>query len=246
MVFGFGKKDNKQKKLKKSVINVSNGINSNNKKKKIDLQEKIEKGYLNTKIILEVLGAPKEHIEKTLYAYVEKAKGEQGIDFVNADFADTKEEEKLFSKFVEVEFLFKNMSKLIGFCFDYMPSSIEIIDPENLNLSSSDLSMLFNDLQAKLHHIDMTLKQVNIENKNLKDNAAGLLRNLIFSVIQDKTLPLKELSNKVGIVEEQLAPFLNALVKKGLLKEEKGKYLIIKEAIIAYKAKSRLLILFDL
>ena len=124
MVFGLGKKKQDSK-----AIDVKKELKNNEKDQEVDIRDKLDKGYVQAKVVLEILGAPKEHIENTLVGYVEKAKGEKGIIFVDAEFSETEEQEKMFSKFVEVEFLFKNIETLIGFCFDYMPSSIEVIEP---------------------------------------------------------------------------------------------------------------------
>ena len=86
-----------------------------------------EKTHLRCKIIIEVLGKPKEHVEESIRDYVEKIKKDTGFIVLNADFAASEEkEEGLWATFVELDMVVKGLPKLIAFCFDYMPSSLEI------------------------------------------------------------------------------------------------------------------------
>ena len=225
MVFGFGKKKKQKKPAKKEKeIDVGAEIKEEGKKEKVNVQEMIEKGYVHARVILEILGAPKEHIENTLVGYVDKIKKQRDMHIIDTDFAETEKKDEFFSKFVEVEMLFRNPSTMIGFCFDFMPSSIEIIEPENPDFNSDDLSMLFNDLQARLHKMDMLVKQMKTENKNLRTNAGALLRNLAITILNQKPLDLAKLSAKMGIPEGQLKPFMDKIKEEGFVKEAKGVY----------------------
>src|SRR3989338_6049059 len=90
-----------------------------------------EKTHLRCKIIIEILGKPKEHVEKTIRDYVETIKKDSGFIVMNSDFADADEKEGgLWASFVELDIVIKGLPKLIAFCFDYMPSSVEILKPE--------------------------------------------------------------------------------------------------------------------
>ena len=64
MVFGLGKK-----RKDSEEINVSKEIKQTNKNQEVDISEKLEKGYVQARIVLEVLGAPQEHIENTLQRF---------------------------------------------------------------------------------------------------------------------------------------------------------------------------------
>jgi len=195
------------------------------------LKEKIDQGYILCRCIVEIAGTPKSHIEKTIRLVVENIKNE-GKDVIlkSGDIFKTKEVEmkdvkkgKLYSTYAELELLFKNMPILIGFCFDFMPSSLEILEPEDLRLETKEVAGLLNDLLAKLHGVDMVLKGLRAENKILNENASNLLRNLILLALSGKPKTLKEVSKIIGIPEKQLEPFIKVMVDKGkvILKEEK-------------------------
>jgi len=66
--------------------------------------------------------------------------------------------------------IIKGIPKLIGFCFDYMPSSIEISKPDEFVMKKSTVENLMNDLQARLHDVDMIIKKQKNENDFLRKN----------------------------------------------------------------------------
>lgn len=171
-----------------------------------------------------MLGKPKEHIETTLKTFVEEIKKNQDYMVLKEDFAEAKEQETMWSAFVELEIVFTDIKTLLPFCFDYMPSSIEVIRPDNLGIPSKDLSNFLNDLQGKLHHVDMVAKQLKAETVVLKKNLNTSLKNVILLVLGIKKTPdLEELSKFTGIKKEELIPFLDQLIKdEKIKKEEKG------------------------
>jgi predicted transcriptional regulator len=176
------------------------------------------------KVIIEMLGAPKEHIEKTLKDYVEKLKDDKDIEIAKEEFAPAEEQNKLFSTFAELEIRFKNAQKLVDFCFDSMPSSVEIIEPESITINSAGLTETLNDIQAKLHNSDMVIKTLRAKNTILDKNAKKILRNFVSYMIEGKEKTIEELSSKMGISAQHLKPFLEELVKEGKIKEKEGRY----------------------
>jgi len=92
------------------------------------------------------------------------------IQVVKEELVDTKqmEDKKLWSNFAELELQVKEMGALIDFCFDFMPSSIEILEPEKIDGAREPLTNLLNDLIGRLHQYDMLLKNLHAENIMLK------------------------------------------------------------------------------
>jgi hypothetical protein len=126
----------------------------------------MENESIKIRAIIEILGAPKEHVQDTMNHILDIVK--KNFDVKDAKIHELKEVEKMWSTFVELEILMKKADDLIGFCFDFMPSSIEIIEPQKLNVQTSDLANLFNDLLARLHQYDMAVKNLNAQNRVLK------------------------------------------------------------------------------
>ena len=117
---------------------------------------------LNVRFIIEIAGYPKEHIEETMKGVVEKLKKEKKV--VNFKIFEAEQKEKLFSTFSEIEIDVEDFDELMGICFDYMPSSVEILKPDKFNLESKDFENFINDLLAKLHQYDMIIKNLKAQN----------------------------------------------------------------------------------
>lgn len=196
---------------------------------KEEISEKVDEGFLRVRTIVEMLGAPKEYVAKTLRDYIKKIEDNKDIILLNEKYAKPKKHEKLFSTFAELEMLVKDASTLAFFCFDYMPSSIEIIEPEKIVYRSTDFAAFFNDMQARLHRLDMVIKNLNAKQKVLETNAGLLLRNNILILLKDGAKDIAELSKGSGIPGEQLMRFIEKLISEGWLKEKNGKYLRVKK-----------------
>lgn len=179
---------------------------------------------LLAKVIIEMLGAPKEHIEKTLKDYVEKLKDDKNLEIVKEEFIPAEEQNKLFSTFAELSIKFSGAQKLLDFCFDSMPSSVEIIEPDTLQLDSVRFSDTINDMQAKLHNNDMIVKTLRAKNTILDKNAKKILRNFVSYMLDEEAKTMEELSSKMGISAQHLKPFLDELVKEGKVQEKEGRY----------------------
>jgi len=122
---------------------------------------------MKVRIIIEVAGSPKEHIEEVIKKIVEKIKNEK--DILKYDIFEAQPKNEMFFTFTEMEINFKNFEETIGFCLDYFPSSIEILE-SNVDIKREELENTLNDLLAKLHEYDMILKNLKAELFMLKKN----------------------------------------------------------------------------
>lgn len=116
--------------------------------------------------IIEIMGIPKDHVEKTMQLVLEKFKNEYKV--LKENLNEATQVKQFWSTFVELEVEIDQIDQIIAICFDYMPSSIEVMEPANFNVKNQDISDLMNDLLAKLHRYDMILKNLNAENTLLK------------------------------------------------------------------------------
>jgi hypothetical protein len=177
--------------------------------------------------IIEVLGKPKEHIETALKGYVEKIKEDSDLMVMHEDFAEAAAKGDLWSAFVELEVIANDVPKLIGFCFDYMPSTLEIIKPEEFLLKDRVISDFLNDLQARLHKVDMAVKQLKMENEFLKKNMQTLVKNIVLISLTKNSLSLEKLSRAAGIPEQEIKSFLDKLIKEEKIKKDGDIYSLI-------------------
>lgn len=115
---------------------------------------------IKARIISEVLGSPEEHVNKALSLILDKIKERKDLNVSNDKIFEAKklEDKPLFTGFIEYDIAVENPVKLIDLCFDFMPSSIEIFEPDELRFKSSEIGELLNDLLAKLHKTEMALR----------------------------------------------------------------------------------------
>ena len=128
---------------------------------------------IQIKTIIEILGKPKEHVETTMQNVLTELEKKEGITIVSKEIAKTKELENFFSTYADLELKMTDMDKLIDFCFDFLPSSIDILEPEKFDLGSKKLSDFFNDLLAKLHQQSMLIRNMHAENTLMKQQLEG-------------------------------------------------------------------------
>src|SRR3989344_4354608 len=126
------------------------------------MEEQINTTRMVVRVIIEVAGYPKEHVEQVIKALVDRVKEKEKI--IRSDIFEAKQIKEFWSTFTEMEISFEGMDPLSRFCFEYMPSSLEILEPERLRLDSKDFENAYNDLLGKLHHYDMNLKNTNAAN----------------------------------------------------------------------------------
>jgi len=192
----------------------------------MEIRERLEKGQLMGRAIIEMLGAPKEHIEQTLKDYIERIKQENSdIEIIKEEFDEATEQGKLFASFVELEIWFKNMASVMNFCMESMPSSIEILEPEKILMNTTDFSGMLNDLQGKVHKIDFSLKALHAENNILKKNNQALVKNIVVVCIRTGNDTIEKIVENTGIDEKHLKPVLDELIERGSIKKKGKKYL---------------------
>ena len=114
--------------------------------------------------MIEVAGFPKEHVEATIKNVMQKLKEEIDIEILEAEIAEVQENQGLWSTFTEVELRINSLEKLIYFCLNYMPSTLEILRPEEFSFNAKGMTELFNELLAKLHQYEAVTKQLYAEN----------------------------------------------------------------------------------
>jgi|TARA_Y100000310_G_scaffold339100_1_gene430719 hypothetical protein len=121
----------------------------------------MEKIKINT--IIEIAGKPEEHVKETMNKLVDILEKNDKIEIIKKEIAPAKKTEvesptnpekklEIYSSFIDLEMDLPNFDELMQFCYAFMPSSIEIIEPETLKIKQKDLEAPINDLLAKLHH----------------------------------------------------------------------------------------------
>lgn len=121
---------------------------------------------MKVSMVLEILGRPAEHVNESLKQLVEKLKTEKGVKITNHKFyeaAPIENSNEMFSAFTEIDAEFDSISNYFGIIFAYMPSHIEIINPEKITMNNLDLSNVGNILLSRLHNYDAIAKRLVID-----------------------------------------------------------------------------------
>jgi len=194
--------------------------------KDIEIKKYIEeKGYLHVRVMFEMLGKPKEHIEETIRKYIEKIKTDPNIEIFKEHFGDARtQEDDLWSTFAEVEMLVKSMDKLTWLCVNFMPASIEIIQPEKKTYTNKEISFWINDVLARLHEISLMTKSLVNKDKFMAKSLGTLLKNMILLGIGKDSLTPEQIFKKTGVKEEEVITILEALEKQGKIKKVGEEY----------------------
>jgi len=186
-----------------------------------EIQKKIKKGAILAYVSFELIGNPKEHIEKTIRGFVNNIKNDSQITILSEEFGEPEQiEGGLWGVYADTEMLVDNLDKFVWLCINFMPASIEIIAPAELKFKEKDLTNWLNDLVAKLHEVSHAVRQANVYKDAVSKGMNALIQNAILLAAEHYHTP-DEISKKIGIQKKQLEPFFKSLVKKGKL-EKKG------------------------
>lgn len=118
---------------------------------------------IETRLILEILGRPAEHVVKTLQELIERMGKEKGVHITKHLIHEpvlVKDSKDLFTTFAEVEVTFDSLAAYMQIIFSVMPSNVEIISPERMTLSNEELSTLGTQVLNKLHFYESVVKRL--------------------------------------------------------------------------------------
>ena len=130
---------------------------------------------IKARMIIEIVGAPREHVDQVMQMVVKKMKEEKNLTVFNEHIEPSEpielenaKNKDFFSSFVEFEIKVTTLTRILELCFDYMPSTVEILEPDSLDFDSLEAANIINDLLARLHRYDMLVKNLSAENTLLK------------------------------------------------------------------------------
>lgn len=125
---------------------------------------------MHVSMIIEILGKPADHVKTAITQLVEKLGKEKDVTVLTQKVHEPKEIEEnkgLFTSFAEIEVEMESISTYLGIIFAYMPSHIEIITPEKIELPNIELNELGNKLLQRLHDYDAITKKSMMEREQI-------------------------------------------------------------------------------
>lgn len=149
--------------------------------------QKIKVGF-----IIEILGRPADHVKLTMEQLIDRMGNEKGTkitqktihepveyhmdeDNKNDDKKKISVKQKLFTTFADIEVEFDEVEHLLMATFNYMPSNIEIISPENFILKNNDISGILTGIVVRLHRYDEITKKLLVDREILENQIKSLL-----------------------------------------------------------------------
>jgi hypothetical protein len=129
-------------------------------------------------MIVEMMGKPPEHLTKSIEKHIGVLNDVRDAIVHSIEVSVPKEVpvpeglniprgEKLFSAFAEADFEVETMARLTQIMFDFMPSSVEIIEPSIIKIASTDATDLMNNISGRLHRYDEIAKTAGMKIKQL-------------------------------------------------------------------------------
>jgi len=123
---------------------------------------------IHASFILEAVGRPQEFVIETLEDMTKKIGEIPKTAVIKKKVAEAKKIEhesvktEIFSSFAEVEVTttLEGMEQIV---FAFMPSHIEIIKPNNIEMRNCDLNSFFQGLARKLHQYDEVTKTLYLQ-----------------------------------------------------------------------------------
>src|SRR3989338_5670768 len=85
--------------------------------------------HIRIKAVLEIAGKPKDYIEQKMKDYIENIRKSEGMMVMEEKIHPAMEQKGFWSTIAEVDVVFDQFAKLLIFCIDFMPASIDIIKP---------------------------------------------------------------------------------------------------------------------
>jgi hypothetical protein len=173
-------------------------------------------------MIVEMLGKPAEHLTQMIEKHIGVLNQVKDITVHSIEISEPKSVEAVkgkippgfFSVFAEADFETDSMERLTQIMFDYMPSSVEIIEPDKLNVSSGEMTELMNNLCGRLHRYDELAKIAGAKIQFLSGEIQKANK-----MISDRDEKIKELSKKP--VKKKTSTKKKAAPKKKAAKKSK-------------------------
>jgi hypothetical protein len=186
-------------------------------------KERLDKGQVLARVIIEVLGAPKEYVEEAIGLVVDKVHEANELEVVSESTFEAEEKGKLFSSFSEIEIWFKDMDLLSRFLFEFTPSSV----PSKMMLKASFISGFLNDSLLKMHEIGLKLKDSAAKAKLVEKNTDVLMRNFFHLVLKEPR-STEEIAKLTGVPEGNTKAILANFEKAGVVTKKDDLYVLSK------------------
>jgi len=123
-------------------------------------------------MIVEVAGRPAEYVKEGLETHTARLNQMPDVEVISKTLSEPKKiehQEEAYVCFAEIEFSVPTFQRLMDLVFDFMPSSIEILEPGRIEMDSQEATMFVNNLAGRLHRYDEIAKIAQFKIKQLSE-----------------------------------------------------------------------------
>jgi hypothetical protein len=134
-------------------------------------KKKEETKGIRATIMLEILGKPAEYLVETLNKLIKNIDEEKGVRVIEKKINEPilmKDSKEFYTTFAEVDVEVDDILYLTIIMFKYMPSHIEVIEPELIALTNNGWTDILSELTRRLHKYDEVARIVQIQNAQMK------------------------------------------------------------------------------
>lgn len=122
------------------------------------VEKRLKEGWIKAVLTVEALAVNKDKASSALKGHVEKMAKQPGVYICSQIFHDPEEAaspfkgiDKAYSVFCEIELLAQKFETLVELTMYYGPSSVEIIEPEKINVDMVQAHNILNNISELLH-----------------------------------------------------------------------------------------------
>lgn len=123
-------------------------------------------------MIVQIAGKPKDYVLESIKSHIGRLDEFKDLEVVSKSFSEPKvleNEKDMFICFSEVEILVPSFARVLDIVFDFMPSSIEVLDPGKIEMNVFEATNFLNNLSGRLHRYDDIAKLAYARIRQLSD-----------------------------------------------------------------------------
>lgn len=175
--------------------------------------------------ILELVGTPKNHIEKTIELLVKQLNEQDGIEIEEKEVSDAqKTEDGMFGAFAELTMQMDDLTTLNHFAVNYTPAAIELLEPQELEMNPITFNEVYGDILAKLHMSNTEIVELKNQRKEFLRSLNSLLRNTILILLEQEGRTAKQIATQTGVDLERTEKVLEAMINNDTIHKEDDVY----------------------
>lgn len=130
-------------------------------------------------MIVEMAGRPAVHLTESLEKHVGVLRDVKDVEIheikvsepriiVQEEGKEVVKGEEMFTAFAECDIEIPSFARMSETMFDFMPSSVEVIEPNSVNLGMTEATDLLNNISGRLHRYDEIAKVLGERHKQME------------------------------------------------------------------------------